>query len=107
MSAAAKLYVSVPPQSSSADSSGVYPLGSSMRPPTPEEIAAWNRAEVARQGRRRVATVMVFVLLASLTGLSVFALGNVIAKIVAGAIGGVMLGAVAVTPSGRIDPKPG
>lgn len=105
MSAAAKIQVSVPPQSPSADSSGIYPLGSSMRPPTPEEIAAWNRAEMTRRGRRKVATLMVFALLAVATGLSVFALSNVIAKIVAGAIGGVILGAVAVAPTGRIDPS--
>ncbi len=103
MSAAAKISIPAPSQPPSADSSGIYPLGSSMRPPTPEEIAAWNRAEAVRQGRRKVATVMVFALLAVATGLSVFAMSSIVAKIVAGAIGGVILAAVAVAPSGRID----
>ena len=42
-------------------------------------------------------------LLAVATGLSVFAMSSIVAKIVAGAIGGVILAAVAVAPSGRID----
>lgn len=104
MSAAAKLSIPVPSEPPSADSSGIHSLVASMRPPTPGEIAAWNQAEMARQRRRKTATVMVFGLLAVATGLSVFALSSIVAKIVAGAIGGVILGAVAVTPSGRIDP---
>jgi len=103
MSAAANIQVAEPAETLSADRSGVHLLGTSLRPPTSAEIEAHQQRQIARRRRRKAASVMVFLLLGIGSGLSVFALTPIAAKIAVGVVGTVMLGVVAAAPSGRID----